>query len=67
MRHDDGRCTWVCERCGHEVIRWPGQSDTDCFNCGACYNAGGQRLVDNWRDNESNWNSEHHGHDHTRT
>jgi hypothetical protein len=37
-RHDDGRDTWTCEQCGHEVARWPGQSDVDCGNCSPCYN-----------------------------
>lgn len=40
------------------MTRWPGQSDTDCDNCGACYNAGGQRLRDDWRANPSNYNGE---------
>ena len=49
---------WDCERCGREVARYRGQSDVDCGNCGACYNAGGQRLRDDWRGNESAWNDE---------
>lgn len=46
---------WDCDRCGKEVSRCRGQGDVDCRNCGACYNASGQRLRDNWRDNPSNW------------
>lgn len=46
-----GYTAWDCERCGVEVRRYRGQSDVDCSRCGACYNAGGQRLRDDWRDN----------------
>lgn len=49
---------WDCERCGREVCRYRGQSDVDCRNCGACYNAGGQRLRDDWRGNASNWDED---------
>ena len=41
---------WDCEQCGREVTRCTGQSDVDC-ECGACYNASGQRLRDDWRSN----------------
>lgn len=49
---------WDCEKCGREVARYRGQSDVDCNNCGACYNAGGQRLRDDWRGNRSNWDED---------
>lgn len=55
---EGGYSAWDCERCGREVRRYRGQSDVDCDNCGACYNAGGQRLRDNWRDNPSAWDDE---------
>lgn len=53
-----GYTAWDCEKCGREVRRYRGQSDVDCINCGACYNAGGQRLRDDWRDNPSNYDDE---------
>ncbi|AGK86033.1 repressor-like protein [Mycobacterium phage Chy4] len=43
---DGDYAAWDCSRCGHEVQRYRGQSDVDCRNCGACYNASGQRLRD---------------------
>lgn len=52
-----GYSAWDCEKCGAEVRRYRGQSDVDC-ECGACYNASGQRLRDNWRDNASNYDDE---------
>jgi hypothetical protein len=48
-RHANGSTSWACE-CGAEVTRYRGQSDVDCLECGACYNASGQRLRDDWRD-----------------
>jgi hypothetical protein len=55
----DGDYTrWDCEQCGSEVRRYRGQSDVDCGECGACYNAGGQRLRDDWRGNPSNYDDE---------
>lgn len=54
----NGYSAWDCERCGREVRRYRGSSDVDCSNCGACYNAGGQRLRDDWRGNASNWDDE---------
>lgn len=46
--------TWTksCERCGIIVERWRGEGDVSC-ECGAWYNAGGQRLRDDWMDNPS--------------
>ncbi|AOT25014.1 hypothetical protein PBI_KALPINE_95 [Mycobacterium phage Kalpine] len=53
-----GYSAWDCERCGDEIRRYRGQSDVDCGKCGACYNAGGQRLRDDWRGNASNYDDE---------
>lgn len=52
--------TWSkpCERCGSTVERWRGEGDVDCPRCGACYNAGGQRLRDDWRGNPSTWDDD---------
>jgi hypothetical protein len=44
--------TWKCG-CGATVERWRGQGDVSCDRCGAWYNAGGQRLRDDWADNPS--------------
>jgi hypothetical protein len=52
-----GYTAWDCDKCNGEVRRYRGQSDVDC-ECGACYNAGGQRLRDDWRGNPSNYDSE---------
>lgn len=54
------RPTWSkpCERCNHTVERWRGQGDVTCGNCGAEYNAGGQRLRDDWRGNPSSWDED---------
>lgn len=43
--------TWTktCD-CGQTVMRWRGQGDVFCL-CGAWYNAGGQRLRDDWQAN----------------
>lgn len=54
----NGYSAWDCERCNREIRRYRGQGDVDCGNCGACYNAGGQRLRDDWRGNPSNWDDE---------
>lgn len=56
--NDDGSRSWECARCKETVTRYRGQSDVDCDNCGACYNAGGQRLRDDWRGNASNYNDD---------
>ena len=51
-------CTaeWDCERCGAVVVRHRrGPGDTSCDECGAWYNASGQRLRDDWMNNRSNW------------
>ena len=54
------RPTWekACDRCGYSVARYRGQHGVTCDNCGAEYNAGGQRLRDNWRNNSSWYDDE---------
>lgn len=42
---------WTCD-CGAEVARWRGQYDVSC-ECGAWFNASGQRLRDDWYGNPS--------------
>lgn len=54
----EGYSAWDCDRCGEELRRYRGQGDQDCHNCGACYNASGQRLRDDWRGNPSNYDDE---------
>lgn len=56
----DDEPTWSkpCERCGREISRWYGMSDVSCGECGAEYNAFGQRLRDDWRGNPSSWDDE---------
>lgn len=54
----DGYSQWDCDKCGNEIRRYRGQSDVDCHNCGACYNASGQRLRDDWRGNPSVYNDD---------
>ncbi len=49
--------TWPCQQCRRTVERWPGMYDVSC-DCGAEYNAFGQRLRDNWRANPSNWDDD---------
>ncbi|AEK10056.1 hypothetical protein FDH96_gp111 [Mycobacterium phage Rey] len=56
-RHDDGSSSWPCGQCGATVQRFRGQGDVDC-ECGACYNAFGQRLRSDWRSNPSNYDDE---------
>lgn len=46
---------WDCDRCRATVYRYRGQSDVSCSECGTNYNAGGQRLRDDWRGNPSTW------------
>lgn len=45
-------CTWTCD-CGHEMARYRGQSDQSCPHCGQWFNAGGQRLRNDWMSNPS--------------
>lgn len=49
---DDARNAWKCQDCSRTVYRYRGESDVSCY-CGASYNAGGQRLRDDWRGNPS--------------
>lgn len=49
--------TWECGACGRTVERWRGEYDVSC-ECGAQYNASGQRLRDDWRGNASTWDDE---------
>lgn len=56
-RHDDGSTSWECD-CGATVYRYRGQSDVDCSRCGNCYNAFGQRLRNDWRENPSNYDDD---------
>lgn len=54
---EHGYSAWDCENCDSEVRRYRGQSDVSC-HCGAQYNASGQRLRDDWRNNRSNWDED---------
>lgn len=53
--------TWSkpCEAggCSEVVERYRGEGDVQCGN-GHWYNAGGQRLRDNWMGNRSNWDDD---------
>lgn len=49
--------SWECQVCGKLCERYRGQYDVTC-ECGAEYNASGQRLIEHWRDNPSNWDSD---------
>ena len=52
--------TWRkrCQKCDRFIERWQGQQTVECGNCGAQYNASGQRLRDDWQDNPSNYDDE---------
>lgn len=52
--------TWKkpCAVCGADVERYRGEGDVSCCVCGAQYNAGGQRLRDDWAGNPSAWSIE---------
>lgn len=56
-RNADGSTSWTCKKCNETVTRYRGQSDVSC-DCGAQYNAAGQRLRDDWRGNPSNYDDE---------
>ena len=45
--------SWPCQQCKRTVVNYGGR-DESC-ECGAQYNAFGQRLRDDWRDNPSNY------------
>lgn len=49
---------WDCDRCGSLVERYRGEGDVSCPQCDAQYNAGGQRLRDDWRGNMSNYDDD---------
>lgn len=49
---------WHCSDCKTHVARWRGQGDVQCPNCDAEYNAGGQRLRDDWRGNASSYDED---------
>jgi hypothetical protein len=49
-RHADGSASWRCGSCGEVVTRYRGQGDVEC-QCGAQYNAFGQRM----REDSSNY------------
>jgi hypothetical protein len=53
-RHEDGSSSWPCQNCKQTVTRYRRQGDVSC-DCGAQYNAFGQRLRDDWRGNPSNY------------
>ena len=53
----DLRWTLRCS-CGATVTRYRGMRDVVCGGCGATYNAGGQRLRDDYAANPSNWDEE---------
>ena len=56
--HGDGPTnTWTCGDCNETVYRFRGDYDVTC-DCGAQYNASGQRLRDNWRGNMSNYDDD---------
>lgn len=57
MAHEGPTWEKDCGKCGQKVARWRGQGDVSC-ECGAEYNAFGQRLRDDWRGNASNWDDE---------
>jgi hypothetical protein len=42
-----------CKTCGKMFVAH--NDDCDCPHCGQEYNAFGQRLRNDWRDNPSNW------------
>lgn len=50
--------SWPCCVCGATVDRYRGESDVSCCVCSTSYNAGGQRLRDDWRGNPSNYDSD---------
>lgn len=54
----NGYSAWDCDDCGTEIRRYRGSGERDCPECGACYNASGQRLRDDWRGNMSNYDDE---------
>ena len=53
----NGYTWWTCD-CGEQVRRYRGSGDVDCGDCGQPYNAFGQRLRRDWRNNRSNWDED---------
>lgn len=59
-----GYSAWDCtatayrKECGAEVRRYRGESDVSCTECGAWYNASGQRLRDDFMNNPSMYDDE---------
>lgn len=49
--------TWKCD-CGNQMERYRGQGDQSCHECGAWFNASGQRLRDDWMANPSWYDDE---------
>lgn len=45
--------TWTCP-CGQEMARYRGGGDQTCPSCRQWFNAFGQRLRQDWRQNPSN-------------
>lgn len=54
----DFRWSGKCERCNATVECYRWDNDVECRKCGAQYNAFGQRLRDNWRNNPSNYDDD---------
>ena len=48
---------WDCD-CGGVVHRSRGQGDVSCPECDQPFNAFGQRLRRDWRNNRSNWDED---------
>lgn len=49
--------SFKCQECNTLLHRYRGQYGVTC-QCGAEYNAGGQRLRDDWRNNLSNYDDD---------
>ena len=43
---DSSNCQGNCDRCNALILRFRGQGDLTCHQCGANYNCFGQRLRD---------------------
>lgn len=57
MDENEPTNAWTCS-CGRPMARYRGQSDQDCPECGQWYNAGGQRLRNDWMHNPSVYDAE---------
>lgn len=49
--------TWTCD-CGESMARYRGEGDQSCPECGQWFNAGGQRLHNDFMDNPSTYDDE---------